>query len=70
MEFPLDATEYDCLSIVRKAKARDTEGFNKLVLFWTGMAYGSKMPNNDNFKEAIAFCNSLKQFANTAASNA
>ena len=70
LEFPVDATEYDCLSIVKKTKARNIEGFGALVLSWTGLAYGGKMPDNGIFEKAVEFCNSLNQAAAPGASNA
>ena len=70
LEFPLDATEYDCLSIVKKAKARNADGFNDLVLSWTDLAYGGKTPDNGIFEKAIKFCTSLDQLTEEAASHA
>ncbi|MCL2793532.1 MAG: hypothetical protein FWD87_10645 [Spirochaetaceae bacterium] len=69
LDFPLNATEYDCLSIVRKAKASDAEGFKNLVVAWTDLAYGGKLPDSNSFEKAIEFCNSLR-FMDTAASHA
>ena len=70
LEFPLDATEYDCLSIVKQAKARDAEGFGNLVLSWTALAYAGKKPDTDAFEKTLAFCNSLNQLVDTAVSHA
>ncbi|MCL2293590.1 MAG: hypothetical protein FWC36_01810 [Spirochaetes bacterium] len=61
LEFPVDATEYECLFIVKKAKARNAEGFAYLVLSWTSLAYGGNIPTSDMFEKAIAFCISLNQ---------
>jgi hypothetical protein len=68
--FPIDATEYDCLSIVRKAKARDAEGFSNLVFSWTSLAYGDNKPTVGLFEKAIEFCNSLSLDEKEAASHA
>jgi len=70
LEFPLDATEYDCLSIVRKAKAGNAEEFGDLVLSWTNLAYGGETPDNGIFEKAIKFCTSLGQLTEEAASHA
>ena len=70
LDFPLDSTEYDCLSVVKKAKARDAKGFGDLVLSWTSLAYGGKAPNNDDFKKAIDFCNSLNQVLDVTTNHA
>jgi len=59
LDFPLDATEYDCLSIVRKAKAHDADAFRDLVLSWTDLAYGGKTPDTSIFEKSIEFCISL-----------
>lgn len=67
LEFPVDATEYDCLSTVKKAKARGAEDFSRLVLWWTNLAYGGKMPDNGNFEKATEFCSSLNSFLNQPA---
>jgi len=61
LEFPLDATEYDCLSIVRKAKASNVEEFGDLVLSWTDLAYGGKTPDTGIFEKSIEFCISLNK---------
>ena len=70
LNFPLDSTEYDCLSIVKKANASSAKDFGDLVLFWTSLAYGGKAPDNDNFKKAVEFCYSLNQVLDVTTNHA
>ncbi len=70
IDFPVDATENDCLAIVQKAKAPDAEGFGKLVFSWISLAYRGQKPSDSSFEKAMEFCSSLKQLLTGRVSNA
>jgi hypothetical protein len=59
--FPPDATEYDCLALVRAldAEAAGEGGFAGLVLHWIDLAYRGVPPGMGTFEAALAFCRSL-----------
>ena len=73
--FPPDATEYDCLALVRAerkagaaeaagtgpgdAGSRETESFAAAVGRWVALAYGGRLPPAGSFEETLAFCRSL-----------
>ncbi|GHV95813.1 membrane protein [Spirochaetia bacterium] len=67
--FPPNATEYDCIDIVRSASisangtaalVSETETFSVLVKHWVNLAYGGRLPPEGSFEEALAFCKSLR----------
>jgi hypothetical protein len=73
--FPPDATEYDCLALVRAernagaadaagtgpgaAGSREAESFALAVGRWVALAYGGRFPPAGSFEETLAFCRSL-----------
>jgi hypothetical protein len=61
--FPPDATEYDCLALVRKAVsgegASDSEGFASLVGSWVAFAYGGRTPSAEDFEVSLHYGRSL-----------
>jgi hypothetical protein len=69
--FPPDATEYDCLALVRASDAEAAVGnevppqtageggFAGLVLCWIDLAYRGIPPGMGTFEAALAFCRSL-----------
>jgi hypothetical protein len=68
LSFPPDATEYDCLALVRAKggaagtgdKGRgETECFAAAVHCWVALAYGGILPPAGSFEETLAFCRSL-----------
>jgi hypothetical protein len=59
VNFPLDATEYECLALVRVSGASETVDFTDLVRTWIGFAYGGIAPQTGAFEKASAFCESL-----------
>jgi hypothetical protein len=67
LAFPPDATEYDCLALVRAeaartgpaGTAREAENFASAVGRWVALAYGGRMPPAGSFEETLAFCRSL-----------
>jgi hypothetical protein len=56
--FPPDATEYDCLGLVREADS-DERGFDEIVQNWILFAYGSRLPTSGTFEKALAHGRSL-----------
>jgi hypothetical protein len=58
LSFPPDATEYDCLSRVR-AGGVPGEGFADLLSRWIHLAYRGTAPEEGDFEQALAFCQSL-----------
>jgi hypothetical protein len=58
LEFPRDATEYDCLSLVKKS-GFDAAPFSGLVGNWIGLAYAGKDPAEGAFEQALSFGRSL-----------
>jgi hypothetical protein len=58
ISFPAGATEYDCLSLVRKAGAAH-EDFAGLVRTWVNFAYGGRYPPEGAFEKALAWGMSL-----------
>jgi hypothetical protein len=74
LPFPPEATEYECLALVRSAPAEispadggpgegggpaEDRGFTALVLYWVSLAYGGKAPGPGAFESSLAFCRSL-----------
>jgi hypothetical protein len=59
LSIPADATEYECLSLVRAA-ASDTAGdFAFLLRNWISLAYGGIPPDLASFERSLDFCRSL-----------
>jgi hypothetical protein len=59
---PPDATEYGCLSLVRKAESGSPEkisGFENLILAWVRFAYAGKDPAAGVFENSLSFGRSL-----------
>jgi hypothetical protein len=65
LEFPGDATEYDCLSLVKKS-GLDAASFSGLVENWIGLAYAGKNPAEGAFERAAAFGRSIARDAGGA----
>jgi hypothetical protein len=58
--FPPEATEYECLALVRAAGAPgEAAAFAAFVNRWAALAYGGKPPPEGGFAEALALCQSL-----------
>jgi hypothetical protein len=57
--FPADATEYDCLNLVREARADEEPDFGGIVQNWILFAYGSRPPGKEAFEKALAHGRSL-----------
>jgi len=57
--FPADATEYDCLALVRDAVDYREQGFGEIVQNWILFAYADKPPDKTAFEKAIAHGRSL-----------
>jgi hypothetical protein len=64
---PPEATEYECLDLVRSWSAfgdpdegeRLFRGFSRLVSRWVALAYGGIRPGEGAFEETVDFCASL-----------
>jgi hypothetical protein len=56
--FPPEATEYDCLGLVRNS-GLDAAAFTGLVENWIAFAYGGKEPSREAFEQALVFGKSL-----------
>jgi hypothetical protein len=60
LSFPRDATEYECLALVRAAGASaEAAAFAAFVNRWAALAYGGKPPPEGSFAEALDLCRSL-----------
>jgi hypothetical protein len=59
INFPQDATEYECLHLVRQAASESAEGFAALVAAWVRLAYAGEMPDTHRFESARAWCRTL-----------
>jgi hypothetical protein len=57
--FPADATEYDCLSLVRDAADYREEGFSDIVQNWILFAYADRPPAQEAFEKALVHGRSL-----------
>jgi hypothetical protein len=60
--FPDNATEYECLRLVRSVETPDTSPseFADLVVQWAGLAYGGRRPGEGAFEKAIAHCKTME----------
>jgi hypothetical protein len=59
LSFPIDATEYDCLKLVRSALPEEDEGFGEFVRNWISFAYGGRIPVPGTFERVLAYGRSL-----------
>ena len=59
LSFPLDATEYGCLAMVKEGFPGEASGFEKLIRNWVFLAYGGRRPAAGAFEEALAYGRSL-----------
>ena len=59
ISFPVDATEYDCLNLVRHVLPDEGAGFGELVQSWVLFAYGERRPADGAFEQALAYGRSL-----------
>ncbi|MDR2028378.1 MAG: hypothetical protein LBP93_02430 [Treponema sp.] len=57
--FPPDATEYECLALVRSSGSTGAGGFAELVLCRIDLAYRGLSPEAGAFERALDFCRSL-----------
>jgi hypothetical protein len=57
--FPPDATEYDCLSLVREAADYSERDFSEIVQNWILFAYADRPPAKGAFEKALAHGRSL-----------
>jgi hypothetical protein len=61
--FPPDATEYDCLALVRKAVSGDgdsgLEDLARLIGAWVAFAYGGRTPPAEDFEVSLRYGRSL-----------
>jgi hypothetical protein len=63
LNFPPDATEYDCVDMVRASAAEghnEAKNFAVLINQWAAFAYGGRLPPEGSFEEALAFCEALR----------
>ena len=59
LTFPTDATEYDCLKLVREAADYSEQGFSEIVQNWILFAYADRPPARGAFEKALAHGRSL-----------
>ena len=59
LSFPVQATEYGCLELVKKALPNEAGGFADLVQSWILFAYGGRAPGQGAFEKALAYGCSL-----------
>jgi len=57
--FPADATEYDCLALVREAADYRERDFDEIVQNWILFAYADRPPDKTAFEKALAHGRSL-----------
>jgi hypothetical protein len=57
--FPADATEYDCLAIVRETADYREQGFGEIVQNWILFAYADRPPDKTAFERALAHGRSI-----------
>jgi hypothetical protein len=68
LTFPPDATEYNCLELVKSRfisedASSNAEGFGNLVRNWVLLAYGGRNPAGGSFEKALAFGRGIKNSA-------
>jgi hypothetical protein len=54
LAFPVNATEYGCLDLVRRTLPAEAAGFEQLVRDWIFFAYGGRPPADGAFERALA----------------
>ena len=59
VSFPVDATEYGCLDLVRAALPEAEKDFGELVRSWVLFAYGGRTPSREAFERALAYGRSI-----------
>ena len=59
LAFPVNATEYGCLDLVRRSLPAEAGGFEELVQSWIFFAYGGRLPGEGAFERALAYGRSL-----------
>lgn len=59
LSFPVDATEYGCLDLVRKTLPGEAESFGELVQYWILFAYGGRSPGERAYEQALAYGHSI-----------
>ena len=59
LTFPADATEYECLALVRQAFGNETKAFGELVERWILLAYGGRIPGQGAFESALSYGRSI-----------
>jgi len=59
IDFPADATEYDCLNLVREAADYSERDFGEIVQNWILFAYADRPPAQGAFEKALAHGRSL-----------
>ena len=67
VSFKPDATEYDCLDIVRASLPCEAEGFGSLVKNWIFFEYGGRLPSGGAYGDALAYGRSIGASAGTNA---
>jgi hypothetical protein len=61
LSFPPDATESECVNIVRSSfNGDEVNVFNRLINHWINFAYAGKLPPAGSFEEAADFCKSMR----------
>jgi hypothetical protein len=71
LTFPPDATEYNCLELVKSRFRQEdadsnADGFDDLVRNWVLLAYGGRNPASGNFEKALAFGRNIKNSADVS----
>ncbi|GHU44774.1 hypothetical protein FACS1894190_16430 [Spirochaetia bacterium] len=61
---PKNATETECLDIVRKFLPQFETAFNQFIKNWIFAAYSRNTLNDADFEEALVFCRSILKDAN------
>ena len=51
--FPIDATEYGCLSILNKENPKIADVFNDFIKCWIPLAYGESLPREGEFENVM-----------------
>ncbi|MCL2006965.1 MAG: hypothetical protein FWG77_02665 [Treponema sp.] len=59
INFPIDATEYDCLNLIRNTTPAEEEKFRFLIESWVPLAYADRPPGEGAFEQVILYCRSL-----------
>ncbi|MDR2477070.1 MAG: hypothetical protein LBD18_04710 [Treponema sp.] len=61
LQFPANATEYDCAELARSTEpSQDAAAFAGVLNHWIQFAYGGHLPPEGSFEAAARFCESLK----------